>query len=529
MEVKYKINSRLLILLMLGTIMTCSAFLMFVYHPLQLIIKKVATLAPGTIFTKLWSAPPYSVYIDTFIFNVTNSEEFLAGKEKLKVVQVGPYVYQEILLNNNATFNEDGTMTFQPRRYLKFQREMSVGDPKEDRIISPNIPLLGITASLENDFFANLAVSGISKALNTQSFLNLSVAEYLWGYDDQLVTLAHKAIPSWINFERFGILDRLMALDNASNIVTLNLHPDKVSASPILTEAERLAVYHIHRWNGSPGLKHWGYIDSDEPVATNSRCNMVEGAFDGTVFPPNVGENTTLKMYRRAFCRPVPFNYKEPIQTKTGHSGLIFEVDPLFLATPKENPENSCYCVKGKCPLKGLGSLSPCYYDIPIMISQPHFYNAHPVLLQQIEGMQPNKEDHDSYFVLQPQLGVPIEASLKIQINLDIGQTRYNAKTEPFNGLVLPLFWLQMRLGDIPHEINLLITILFQVLPVIQQILIYLLGLCGLGLMSASALLALFVSRDETNGRLSFRGDYSPIPIIPINSPYFKPDVRILK
>ena len=33
-------------------------------------------------------------------------------------------------------------MTFQPRRYLKFQREMSVGDPKEDRIISPNIPLL---------------------------------------------------------------------------------------------------------------------------------------------------------------------------------------------------------------------------------------------------------------------------------------------------------------------------------------------------------------------------------------------------
>jgi hypothetical protein len=67
------------------------------------------------------------------------------------------------------------------------------------------------------------------------------------------------------------------------------------------------------------------------------------------------------------------------------------------------------------------------------------------------------------------------------------------------------------------------------VLPVIQEVLIYLLGLGGLALMSGSALFSLFFNKDEPNGRLSFRGDYSPIPIIPINSPYFKPELRILK
>lgn len=42
----------------------------------------------------LWQKPPVDVYIKVFIFNITNPDEFLAGEEKLKVEEVGPYVYQ---------------------------------------------------------------------------------------------------------------------------------------------------------------------------------------------------------------------------------------------------------------------------------------------------------------------------------------------------------------------------------------------------------------------------------------------------
>lgn len=44
---------------------------------------------------KLWEKPPLEVLISIFIFNITNAEEFLSGQnDKLKVVEVGPYVYQ---------------------------------------------------------------------------------------------------------------------------------------------------------------------------------------------------------------------------------------------------------------------------------------------------------------------------------------------------------------------------------------------------------------------------------------------------
>lgn len=79
---------------MLGAIMTCTSYLTYVYDPLQLIIKKMAILAPGSLFLKLWSAPPHEVLINVFIFNITNADEFLSNQEKLRVEEIGPYTYQ---------------------------------------------------------------------------------------------------------------------------------------------------------------------------------------------------------------------------------------------------------------------------------------------------------------------------------------------------------------------------------------------------------------------------------------------------
>lgn len=51
-------------------------------------------LTPGSVLFNLWTEPPYAVYIKAYIFNVTNGEEFLAGREKLKLQQLGPYSYR---------------------------------------------------------------------------------------------------------------------------------------------------------------------------------------------------------------------------------------------------------------------------------------------------------------------------------------------------------------------------------------------------------------------------------------------------
>jgi hypothetical protein len=38
----------------------------------------------------------------------------------------------------------------------------------------------------------------------------------------------------------------------------------------------------------------------------------------------------------------------------------------------------------------------------PAYLSFPHFYQADPALLDAIEGLKPNKEKHQTYFLIQP-------------------------------------------------------------------------------------------------------------------------------
>ncbi|KAF4526305.1 hypothetical protein B566_EDAN014886 [Ephemera danica] len=61
----------------------------FYYSCLQ-----VLTMSDGSFIFKLWQKPPVPVYLKVYIFNVTNPAEFLAGHEKLRLQEVGPYIYR---------------------------------------------------------------------------------------------------------------------------------------------------------------------------------------------------------------------------------------------------------------------------------------------------------------------------------------------------------------------------------------------------------------------------------------------------
>lgn len=47
--------------------------------------------------------------------------------------------------------------------------------------------------------------------------------------------------------------------------------------------------FSIDQWNGSPGLREWGYVNTpDTPdkifkAHQNTRCNVIRGAYDGTM------------------------------------------------------------------------------------------------------------------------------------------------------------------------------------------------------------------------------------------------------
>ncbi|KAJ8935840.1 hypothetical protein NQ314_012618, partial [Rhamnusium bicolor] len=504
----------ILSLALVGLVMVCSSCLMFIYDPLQLIIRKLDSAS-----SPLHTGATYK----TVLFFPTNNLNYNMH-----------FLLREILTNNNATFNDDGTVTYSPRREFIVDLANSVGDAKIDRIIVPNVPLIGIQSFLsDSSFISNMGFSAISTTLGSQAMLNLTVDEYLWGYEDKLVTVANRFLPNWIDFGKFGILERLMNRDN-TNEITISVDPTKRSSKYdyLLTQEEQMSQFHIVNWNGSPGLKEWGFVQPQDDESSNNtkRCQLVEGAFDGTVFPREMRENRSLTLFRKAFCRPVHLEFIEKTTTSQGFKSFNYKLKDNMFASPEENPDNECYCYKGKCPEKGLQTVAPCYYDIPIVLSQPHFFNVAPEILETINGLSPNEAVHGSIAKVQPDIGVPLdESTLKIQVNLGVGKTKFNTKTRPFNDLTIPLFWIDLTCRDLPSLIWFLVTLITSVLPLAQEVLMYLLLLVGLAMISGAALLTLFFTKTVVPRSLSIASEYSPIPLISIPSQYFKSERRICK
>lgn len=297
----------------------------------------------------------------------------------------------EYLDHSNYTFHNNGTLSYVPRRRVEFNRERSVGDPHRDVVTVPNIPLLGATtAAAEMSILAALALSTLTRTLDAQPMLNLTVHDYLWGYEDSLVALASSVVPNIITFERFGLLDRMF--DEGENEVTINLPASVARQADERAEQVRqqraaseqhnrtentdgnaienalpdpvmpVRDFSIDMWNGQAGLQYWNYNEQRPNVNTNTVCNTLRGAYDGTVFPQNISKNEEFRVYRKAFCRTLPVRFDHASQLN-GLEAYHFELVDNAFDTSLEDLDSSCFCTETRCLQRGLGKITPCYYS----------------------------------------------------------------------------------------------------------------------------------------------------------------------
>lgn len=71
----------------------------------------------------------------------------------------------------------------------------------------------GFSSMLQNSpMFVNIVFNSLVEYQDSKPILNLSVNEFLWGYDDKLVKMASSVLPTWINFAKFGLLDRVIVV-----------------------------------------------------------------------------------------------------------------------------------------------------------------------------------------------------------------------------------------------------------------------------------------------------------------------------
>lgn len=377
-----------------------------------------------------WRKPPVMPLLKIYLFNVANSNEFLAGEEKLRLVEVGPYVYRQVVEKKNIVWHQNGTISYTILKRFTFDPKMSVGF-ENDVFILPNVPFLRALreAGQSEDKTKLLALQRLMKEKDLFPFSMNTVKQYLWGYDDALAELSGEMIS---HEQKFGYL--------AKN----NMTPSPVFT--VSTGAQKLDDFaQIQLVGGSDRLlKRWR---TDE-------CNEIRGS-DGTAFPPNLDENSILSFYDPDFCRPIELDVQDRTQ-RVMHGGvgtLRFQPAHHVFGEVQEFPENKCYCSSISCPLQGTLNISKCRDGAPIVLSWPHFLNGDPELLKQVEGMSPDPEFHQFYVDVHPKLGSVMKLKARIQLNAQMTRTPEYPQGENFTDMLIPILWMEGGFDELPAPV----------------------------------------------------------------------------
>lgn len=85
------------------------------------------------------------------------------------------------------------------------------------------------------------------------------------------------------------------------------------------------------------------------------------------------------------------------------------------------------------------------FLDMPFAASNPHFYGRYPnPLTSKLEGFKPIREKHQSYIIVEPTMGVPIDQSARSQSNVIIPDlSAFNNHFNRFSNMALPTFWVE--------------------------------------------------------------------------------------
>lgn len=83
--------------------------------------------------------------------------------------------------------------------------------------------------------------------------------------------------------------------------------------------------------------------------------------------------------------------------------------------------------------------------DMPFAASIPHFYGRSEEFTKKFEGLHPNQKDHESFTIVEPTMGVPMEQAARSQVNLVIPKFSYlfERDYQRFSDMILPMFWIE--------------------------------------------------------------------------------------
>uniref|UniRef100_A0A452HTD8 Scavenger receptor class B member 1 n=1 Tax=Gopherus agassizii TaxID=38772 RepID=A0A452HTD8_9SAUR len=392
----------------------CGLVLLFVLPSLvrDQVIKNVR-IDPNSFAFSMWKDIPVPFYLSAYLFEVMNPKEIRLGAKPV-VNQRGPYVYREHRYKTNITFHDNGTVSFLEYRQFYFQPDLSDGR-EEDYIVVPNILVMGAAIMMENlPQLLKMMISGALAGLGQDAFMNRTVGEIMWGYDDPLIDVLNSFVPGLIPFKgKFGLF--------------LNFNNSNTGLFTVYTGATDINQIHtVDTWNGLKKVNYW----------RSNECNMINGT-SGEMWPPFMTPSSSLEFYSPDACRSMKLVYEQSGVFK-GVPTYRFVAPKTLFANGTDYPPNEGFC---PCRESGIQNVSTCRMNAPVFISHPHFYDADPILVEAVDGLHPNKEQHGLFLDIHPVTGIPMNCSIKLQLSLYIKKVSGISQTGQIKPVVLPMLW----------------------------------------------------------------------------------------
>ncbi|XP_026572913.1 lysosome membrane protein 2 [Pseudonaja textilis] len=354
-------------------------------------IKEGTILRNNSEAFKFWEHPPIPLLLQVYFFNLTNPLEVLQGENPI-VKEVGPYTYREWKSRRDVHILENGSKvsSFQPSTYY-FERELSVGDPEVDRIRTVNLPAVTAMNMARNSPF-RFPAELLLLAYQEDMFTTHTVEEILWGYTDKFLQAVHNFFPDVDPV--FGYFKQMNATDDGEYVM---LSGDK----------NYLDFTRVIEWNGKDKLDWW----------TTPSSNMINGT-DGGTFHSLISKDEMIYIFSTDFCRSIYLTFEEEL-TVLGIPTYRFTPPLKIFANVSVNPDNAGFCVPaGHCMGSGILNVTGCKQGAPIFLSLPHFFHAEEKYVKSVEGMHPNKQNHDTFLDINPLTGVLVRANKRMQINV---------------------------------------------------------------------------------------------------------------